>query len=59
MAGWKVYFDTNNNGSLQENSEPFQVSNNQGYYEFDSLIAGTYKIREIPHQNWAILSPTN
>ncbi|MDD2871760.1 MAG: SdrD B-like domain-containing protein [Candidatus Gracilibacteria bacterium] len=59
MAGWKVCIDKNNNGTCEENSEPFILTNNDGHYEFNGLPKGLYKIIEIPHQNWNITSPTN
>ncbi|MDD2907401.1 MAG: SdrD B-like domain-containing protein [Candidatus Gracilibacteria bacterium] len=58
MAGWKICIDKNNNNDCEENIEPFNVTNNDGYYEFDSLITGSYKILEIPHQNWVVINPT-
>ena len=54
MAWWKVCIDTNNNGT----SETFNVTNNQWYFEFNGLQTGSYKILEIPHQNWTIFSPS-
>ncbi|MDD2907808.1 MAG: hypothetical protein PHH98_04150 [Candidatus Gracilibacteria bacterium] len=54
MAGWKVCIDLNNDGNCQEQSEPFNLTNNDGYYEFNSLATGIYKILEISHQNWII-----
>jgi hypothetical protein len=59
MAWWKLCIDTNNNNTCEENSETFTISNNQWYYEFDSLSVWAYKILEIPHQNWTVLSPTS
>ncbi|MDD2871758.1 MAG: SdrD B-like domain-containing protein [Candidatus Gracilibacteria bacterium] len=59
MAGWKVCIDKNNNGTCEENSEPFILTNNDGFYEFNGLPKGLYKIIEIPHTNWNIISPTN
>ncbi|MDD2907475.1 MAG: hypothetical protein PHH98_02430 [Candidatus Gracilibacteria bacterium] len=59
MAGWKICIDKNNNNDCEENIEPFNVTNNDGYYEFDSLITGSYKILEIPHQNWVVINPTD
>ena len=35
-------------------NKPFNVTNNDWYYEFDSLETWTYKILEIPHQNWIV-----
>ncbi|MDD2907316.1 MAG: hypothetical protein PHH98_01615 [Candidatus Gracilibacteria bacterium] len=59
MAGWKVCIDKNNNNDCEENVEPFNLTNNSGYYEFNGLPKGLYKIIEIPHQNWNITSPTS
>jgi len=58
MAWCKVYIDLNNNNDCEENIELFNVTNNDWYYEFDSLVTWTYKILEIPHQNWVVTNPT-
>ena len=57
MAWWKVCIDKNNNNDCEENSEPFNVTNNNWYYEFDSLSTWTYNIKLIPHQNWILTNP--
>jgi hypothetical protein len=57
MAGWKICIDLNNNNDCEEQIEPFNITNNDWYYEFDSLATWTYKILEIPHQNWIITNP--
>mgnify|MGYP003840370673 CR=1 FL=1 len=49
---------TNNNGTCEENIEPFMVTNNTWYYEFDWLATGTYTILIVPRQNWTITTPT-
>ncbi|MDD2871762.1 MAG: SdrD B-like domain-containing protein [Candidatus Gracilibacteria bacterium] len=59
MAGWKVCIDKNNDNTCQENIEPFILTNNDGYYEFNSLATGQYRILEIPHHNWVVTNPTN
>jgi len=59
MAWWKVCIDKNNNNDCEENTEPFIVTNNDWYYEFNWLPKWLYKIIEIPHQNWNIITPTN
>lgn len=59
MAWWKICIDKNNNWDCEENTEPFDVTNNQGYYEFNWLATWTYKILEIPHQNWSVTNPTS
>jgi hypothetical protein len=57
MAWWKVCIDKNNNNDCEENIEPFILTNNDWYYEFDSLVIWTYKILEITHQNWIVTNP--
>ena len=57
MAGWKVFIDENCDWELQENLEKFTIMDNEWYYEFDNLETWTYKIYEIPHQNWEITNP--
>ena len=59
MAWWKVCIDSNNNWTCEENSEPFILTNNDWYYEFNWLPKWLYKIIEIPHTNWNITSPTS
>jgi len=54
MAWWKVCIDINNNNDCEEQNEPFNITNNDWYYEFDSLATWNYKILEIPHQNWIV-----
>ena len=58
MAWWKICIDKNNNNDCEENIEPFILTNNQGYYEFNWLTTWIYKILEIPHQNWILTNPT-
>ena len=58
MAGWKVYLDLNNNGTFEENSEPFDVTDNTGYYEFKNLEKWKYTLSIISHTNWN-LTQTN
>ena len=58
MAWWKVYIDKNNNGIYEENIERCQVTNNQGYYEFNSLATWTYKVRIVPKPNWTTTPTT-
>lgn len=59
MAGWKVYLDMNNDGKLQENIEPFDVTDNTGYYEFTNLERWDYSVKELPHINWEITTPVH
>lgn len=59
MAWWKVCIDTNNNNDCEENIEPFNVTNNNWYYEFNWLSTWTYNIKLIPHKNWELTNPTS
>ncbi len=52
MAGWKMYLDINNNGTLEENEEPFVVTDKEWYYAFTDLKTGNYTLSIIPHTNW-------
>lgn len=58
MAWWKICIDLNNNNDCEESNEPFNVTNNDWYYDFNWLASWTYKILEIPHQNWIVTNPT-
>ncbi|MGK7900235.1 MAG: Ig-like domain-containing protein [Hormoscilla sp.] len=46
LAGWTIFFDTNNNGVL-DNNEVSVVTGANGSYSFGGLLAGTYNVREI------------
>jgi len=54
MAGWKICIDINLDWKCQESIEPFNLTNNKWYYEFNSLITWNYSILEIHHQNWEV-----
>jgi len=58
MAWWKICIDINQDSDCQENTEPFNLTNNDWYYEFNWLATGIYKILEIPHQNWIVTNPS-
>jgi len=57
MAGWKVYLDINKNGILEENQEPFVITDNTGYYEFIDIEAWEYIVKYIPHNGWDMVTP--
>jgi hypothetical protein len=59
MAGWKICMDMNNNNECEENIEPFNVTNNTWYYEFNWLETWDYKILQIQRNNWQTTNPTN
>jgi uncharacterized protein (DUF2141 family) len=46
MAGVTVYLDTNNNAQL-DSGEKSTVTSAGGTYSFTSLLAGTYRVREV------------
>jgi hypothetical protein len=51
--------DLNNNNECKENIEPFNVTYNTWYYEFDSLETWDYKILQIQRNNWQAVNPTH
>lgn len=59
MAWWKICIDLNNNNDCEESTEPFNLTNNDWYYDFNWLATWNYKILEIPHQNWILTNPTS
>jgi len=59
MTEWKVFIDKNNDWKLEENLEPFQVTDDKWYYRFDNLEKWSYIIAEVPHQNWNSIKPNN
>jgi len=56
LAGWVVYADSNNNGSL-DRGEPSAVSGRNGFYRL-VVPAGTYTIREITPTGWQATAPS-
>lgn len=57
LAGWGVYADSNNNGSL-DRGEPSAVSGRNGSYRL-SVSAGTYTIRETAPAGWQVTTPSD
>ena len=58
MAWLKICIDENNDWECQEQTEPFMVTNNTWYYEFDSLPTWSYTILQVARNNWDITTPT-
>jgi len=56
LAGWTIYLDTNDNGSL-DSGEPFTVTKKNGIYRFKGLLAGTYHVREVGQAGWVQTYP--
>ncbi len=46
FEGWTVYLDLNNNDVLDV-GEPTDVTDADGFYEFNPLLDGTYTVREV------------
>ncbi len=51
LSGWTIYVDTNNNGQL-DGTEQSTITNGNGEYELNGLIAGTYTVREVMKTGW-------
>jgi len=51
LEGWTIFLDLNENGEL-DNGEPYTTTNEEGYYEFTGLEAGTYIVREVLQPGW-------
>jgi len=56
MPGVTVYLDLNKDGKL-ESGEPTQVTNSFGSYKFSGLLAGAYRVREIPPAQYVQTAP--
>ncbi len=56
LAGWTVYLDLNNNGSL-DSGEPTAVTDSHGVYHFLGLLPGTYHVREVQQPGWTQTFP--
>ncbi len=52
LAGWQFFLDTNNNGILDPGELTAPVTDLTGKYTFNSVPAGTYKVREVPQTGW-------
>jgi Ca2+-binding RTX toxin-like protein len=58
LAGWTVYLDLDNTGTLQ-NGDPTTTTDSHGNYSFPNLQAGSYIIRVIPPSGWQQTTPAN
>ncbi|MEK7569897.1 MAG: SpaA isopeptide-forming pilin-related protein [Patescibacteria group bacterium] len=56
MDDWKIYLDLNNNDQW-DNGEPYDWTDNNGYYSFSNLNAGTYTVREVQQNGWLQTAP--
>ncbi|VTR96973.1 Serine-aspartate repeat-containing protein F OS=Candidatus Accumulibacter sp. BA-93 GN=sdrF PE=4 SV=1: Cna_B: Cna_B: Cna_B: Cna_B: Cna_B: Cna_B: Cna_B: Cna_B: Cna_B: Cna_B: Cna_B: Cna_B: Cna_B: Cna_B: Cna_B: Cna_B [Gemmata massiliana] len=51
LSGWVVYLDSNNNG-YKDSWETATVTDANGYYKFNNLAAGNYRVREVQQSGW-------
>ncbi|MBP3960447.1 hypothetical protein J8F10_34910 [Gemmata sp. G18] len=51
LSGWVVYLDGNNNGR-KDSWETATVTDANGYYKFNNLAAGNYRVREVQQSGW-------
>ncbi len=62
MVGWTFYIDAIDNGTLDPGERSTQVDTSPthyGWYWFDGLVAGTYKVCEQQQTGWQQTSPKN
>ncbi len=56
QVGWTTYIDANQNGQLDQN-EPTATTDSTGYYTFQGLTPGGYRVREVIQQGWSQTRP--
>ena len=56
LSGWTIYIDGDND-NIFDAGEIFTTTNASGQYVFDTLLPGTYTIREVVQTGWHQLSP--
>jgi glutamine cyclotransferase len=56
LAGWTIYLDDNNNGTLDA-GESWTVTAQDGSYSFTGLSAGEYVVAEVLKPGWEQTSP--
>ena len=57
VAGWKIYNDSNNDGSFQE-GEISAITGSDGAFNLANLVPGTYNVREVQQIGWAQTTPS-
>lgn len=64
LSGWEIFIDQNDN-SVWDEGEPKTTTSNDpdplhfGWYWFENLVMGTYKICEVPQLGWEQSYPVN
>ena len=56
LPGWTAYIDANNNAKL-DSGELTATTDSTGYFAFQSLAAGTYRVREVMQSGWQMTRP--
>ncbi len=56
LPGWSAYLDLNQNGKLDP-GEPTAAVNSAGYYVFQGLAPGNYRVRPVVPNGWTITRP--
>lgn len=57
-VNWRVYLDNNNN-SVWDTDEPSRLTDQNGWFQFSQLDAGTYRVRQVVEPGWRRSSPIN
>lgn len=61
VAGWKVYLDLDNSGTLNNDAagtqEPSAITNVDGDYTINRLVPNTYRIGEVVQSGWVATAP--
>ncbi len=55
----RLYRDTNDDGTPDGASIAFKITDSNGYYRFDSLLAGTYILEIVPPTGYVSSTPVN
>ncbi|WP_218934708.1 FG-GAP-like repeat-containing protein [Rosistilla ulvae] len=57
LPDWTIYLDLNNNANFDV-GEPTSITDDQGVYRFDDLLASDYTVRELGQAGWRQSFPT-
>lgn len=52
LGNWTVYVDLNNNGKFDDETEPSNQTDSQGYYVIPNIPKGTYAAKEVIKDGW-------
>ncbi|QDU26633.1 Serine-aspartate repeat-containing protein D precursor [Anatilimnocola aggregata] len=63
IAGWTVYLDLDNSGTLNNDAagtqEPSAVTNVDGDYRINRLVPNTYRVGEVVQSGWTATAPVS